>query len=68
MSVRILDQWPLTDDKEVEVKLLKTEPWAIQDKVKGSLEWRLNVPASSKAVVSFTYSLRRPKGWRMHQQ
>jgi hypothetical protein len=68
MSVRILDQWPLTDDKEVEVKLLKTEPWAIQDKDKGGLEWRVVVPASGKSTVSFTYSLRRPKGWRMHQQ
>ena len=68
MPVRIHDQWPVTDDEDVEVKLLKTEPWAIQDKVKGSLEWHLTVPPSGKSVVSFTYSLRRPKGWRMHQQ
>lgn len=68
MAVRILDQWPVTDDKDVEVKLLKTEPWAIQDPVKGSLEWHLTVPPAGKTVVTFTYSLRRPKGWRMHQQ
>ncbi len=68
MAVRILDQWPVTDDKEVEVTLIETKPSAIQDKVKGALEWRLTVPPNGKAVVSFTYSLRRPKGWRMHQQ
>lgn len=67
VAVRVLDQWPVTDDKEVEVKLLETRPSAIQDKVKGSLEWRLTVPARGKALISFTYSIRRPKGWRMHQ-
>ncbi|MBI3185375.1 MAG: mucoidy inhibitor MuiA family protein [Myxococcales bacterium] len=68
VAVRILDQWPLTDDEHVEVKLLETKPYAIQDKLKGSLEWRLNIPPQGKSSVSFTYSIRRPKGWRMHQQ
>ena len=54
IQARILDQWPLTDDKHVDVKLIKTEPWAIQDKLKGGLEWRVPVPANGKAQVSFT--------------
>ncbi|HLL53828.1 MAG TPA: DUF4139 domain-containing protein, partial [Myxococcaceae bacterium] len=68
LQVRIFDQWPLAADKDTEVLLLKTEPYALQDKVTGALEWRLSVPPKQKAVVSFTYSLRRPKGWRLHQQ
>jgi hypothetical protein len=67
LPVRIHDQWPLTRDEHVEIKLTRTEPYARQDPVKGSLEWELTVPASGKTVVSFEYTLRHPKGWRMHQ-
>jgi hypothetical protein len=68
IAMRILDQWPLTDQKDVEIELKKTEPYAIQDQLKGSLEWRVTVAPRGKTQVSFTYSIRRPKGWRMHQQ
>ncbi len=67
LPVRIHDQWPLTRDEHVQIQLTRTEPYARQDKVKGSLEWELTVPASGKTVVSFEYTLRHPKGWRMHQ-
>jgi len=67
LPVRIHDQWPLTSDENVEIKLVRTEPFAKQDAVKGTLEWELTVPASGKTVVSFEYTLRHPKGWRMHQ-
>jgi uncharacterized protein (TIGR02231 family) len=67
LPVRIHDQWPLTRDEDVEIKLVRTEPAARQDKVKGTLEWELTVPASGKTVVTFEYTLRHPKGWRMHQ-
>ena len=68
VTVKIFDQWPRTDDAHVEVKLVSTTPWAKQDPVKGSLEWDLTLPPSGKTTVSFTYTLRRPKGWRLHQQ
>jgi uncharacterized protein (TIGR02231 family) len=67
IQTRIHDQWPITDDKNVEVKLLKTEPYATQDKVKGALEWRVPVPARGKTTVEFDYSIRRPKSWLLHQ-
>ena len=67
LPVRIHDQWPLTNDEDVDIKLVRTEPFARQDEVKGTLEWELTVPASGKTVVSFEYTLRHPKGWRMHQ-
>lgn len=67
VQVRILDQWPVTKNKDLEVKLEKTEPWAIQDKVKGTLEWRLKIPARGKQKVTFIYTLRRPKGWLLYQ-
>jgi hypothetical protein len=67
LPVRIHDQWPLARGDDVEVKLVRTEPYARQDKVKGTLEWELSVPASGKTVATFEYTLRHPKGWRMHQ-
>ena len=70
LPLRVIDQLPLTDDKKVEVKSLPQafdpQP-AEQDKLNGALEWRITVPASGKSVIKFGYSIRRPKGWRMHQ-
>lgn len=67
VAVKIYDQWPVTDQKEVEVKLLETRPYAAQDPVKGSLEWHLTIPPQQKTTLSFSYSLKRPHGWRLQQ-
>ncbi|HEX8818799.1 MAG TPA: mucoidy inhibitor MuiA family protein [Archangium sp.] len=67
LPVRIHDQWPLSRHAEVEVKLARTEPYAEQDKDKGTLVWRLTVPPSEKTAVSFLYTVRHPKGWRLQQ-
>jgi hypothetical protein len=66
MRLRIADQWPVTGDKNVDIKLVRADG-AAQDREKGTLTWLLNVPQSGKTVVSFTYTVRRPKGWRLHQ-
>ncbi len=66
LKVRIVDQVPLSNDKNVEVKLV-TADGAKQDKDTGALEWQLTVPPSQKASISFVYTVRRPKGWRLHQ-
>jgi hypothetical protein len=68
VAVRVADQWPVTDQKEVEVKLLDTKPTAIQDQKRGGLEWRLTIPPQQKQVFSFTYTLKRPRGWKLQQQ
>jgi hypothetical protein len=68
VSVRLLDQIPITSQKDVEVTLLESKPLAAADKRTGTLEWRLSVPAAQKAVVSFTYSVKRPKGWKLYQE
>jgi hypothetical protein len=67
LQVHIHDQWPLARGDDVEVKLVRTEPYARQDKVKGLLEWELTVPASGRTVATFEYTLRHPRGWRMQQ-
>ncbi|WP_375768079.1 mucoidy inhibitor MuiA family protein [Archangium gephyra] len=67
LPVRIHDQWPLSRSEDVEVKLVRTEPYAEQDPAKGTLMWRLSVAPSEKKVVSFLYTVRHPKGWRLEQ-
>ncbi len=67
LPVRIHDQWSLSRHEDVEVKLVRTEPYAEQDKDKGTLEWRLMVPPSEKKSVSFLYTVRHPRGWRLQQ-
>jgi len=68
IPITVVDQIPVTDDKNVQVKLLKTAPEVTKkDDVRGALEWKLSLPAGGKSVVSFNYTLKRPKSWRLHQ-
>jgi len=67
IAVKTFDQWPVTDDEHVEVKLLSTAPYAKQDPVKGSLEWDVILPPHGKTTLAFSYSLRHPKDTRLHQ-
>jgi uncharacterized protein (TIGR02231 family) len=67
VELKILDQVPLAGNKNVEIKLVRTQPPAALDPVKGALEWKLTLPAGGKAVTQFVYTLRRPKGYRLAQ-
>ena len=71
LSVRVVDQVPVTNDKNVEIKLLSATPapsaQSANDKVLGKIEWMLSIPPSGKSTVTFVYSLKRPKNWRLHQ-
>jgi uncharacterized protein (TIGR02231 family) len=67
LPLRVVDQLPLAGDKDTEVKLLSSEPKAALDADRGELVWRLSVPASAKQIVTFSYELKRPKGYRVHQ-
>jgi uncharacterized protein (TIGR02231 family) len=67
LKTKIVDQVPLQGDKNVEVRLLRTEPAAAHDKDSGALGWELTVPPSGKGQVRFVYTLKRPKGYRLQQ-
>lgn len=68
VAVRVVDQWPVTSQKEVEIKLVSAQPSATQDAKKGSLEWRLTIPPQKKQVFTFAYTVKRPRGWKLQQQ
>jgi hypothetical protein len=67
VAMRLFDQVPVTDDKDVEIKLVRSEPAAQLDQNKGELAWKVTVPPSGKSTVTFVYTLKRPKGYRLHQ-
>ena len=67
IDVRVLDQLPIPGDKNVEIKLLRSEPPATPDRNTGGLTWRLSVPPGGKIETRFVYTLRRPKGARLYQ-
>lgn len=68
IAVRVVDQVPVTDNKDLEAKFVRATPaYADYDKVKGRIEWRLAIPAAGKSTVTFVYSLKRPKGYRLRQ-
>lgn len=67
LRARIADQVPLVGDKNVEIKLIQTDPVAQFDEKTGVLEWRPQLAPGAKLVTKFVYSLRRPKGYRLGQ-
>jgi hypothetical protein len=67
LATRIYDQVPLVGDKNVEIKLLRTEPQAGFDDKTGMLEWRPSIPPGAKLVTKFVYTLTRPKGYKLSQ-
>ncbi len=68
IAVRVADQWPLSIQKEVETKLVSSQPSATRDDKKGSLEWRVTIPAQQKQTFTFSYQVKRPKNWKLQQQ
>ncbi|MBJ6764658.1 mucoidy inhibitor MuiA family protein [Myxococcaceae bacterium JPH2] len=68
MPVQVVDQWPLSHSDDVKVKLVATQPTARVNEKTGELCWeRLVLPPSSKQVITFQYTVRRPKSWRLTQ-
>ncbi len=67
LAARIYDQVPLIGDKNVEIKLVRSEPAASFDEKTGTLLWRSQVAPFAKLVTTFVYTLRRPKGYKLGQ-
>ena len=67
IAVHVVDQWPVTRDEHVKIKLDQTDPWAEQEPVKGQLDWRLTLPASSKKTITYSFTVTVPRGWLLYQ-
>ena len=67
IDVELQDQVPLAASKDVELKLLRSDPPARHDTTTGALTFRLQLAPRAKLTTTFVYSLRRPKGYRLYQ-
>jgi hypothetical protein len=67
IDVKLHDQIPIVGDKNVEIRLVRTDPQAKLDDKKGSLDWRLTIAPGVKITTTFVYTLKRPKGYRLNQ-
>jgi hypothetical protein len=68
LNAQIFDQVPLSKNKDTEIKLIESKPTAIQEPLTGELNWKLKLPANKKTTVSFSYSIKRPRGWKLFQE
>ncbi|WP_342380525.1 mucoidy inhibitor MuiA family protein [Myxococcus stipitatus] len=67
LKTRVVDQVPVSKQRELEVTLVRTTPGAQRDETTSELRWDLVIPASSKQTLTFEYTLRRPRDWRLSQ-
>ncbi len=67
IDVRVIDQWPVSHDEHVQVTLDEVSPRAAQDSDKGELDWTLTLPAASKQILGFSFTVRCPRGWLLTQ-
>lgn len=60
ITIVIEDQIPVSNDKEIEVKLLNNGG-AIFDEITGKLKWTLTIDAEKSATVKFSFEIKYPK-------
>jgi hypothetical protein len=67
VRLRVHDQIPVSPDHSVEVALVDSQPAATLDAATGDLAWSVALPAGGTTTVKVVYTLKRPKGHRLHQ-
>ena len=67
VTVDVIDRIPVTDDKDLEIKQIASQPRAqaytqaeIGAPVRRGLRWSVEVPAGGKAAVTFSYRITLP--------
>lgn len=68
VTVRVIDQVPLTNAEKIKVELLSSSPKSVaSEDGDGLLYWHVDVPAGGVKAVTFTYRITRPKNWKLSQ-
>ncbi len=60
VSLIMLDQYPITTDKDIEIELLEKSN-ASDDKDKGQLQWRFDLKSQENKTLRLSYSVKYPK-------
>ncbi len=68
-KVRLFEPLPKSNNKDIEIKLIKSTPATKSGPdAEGLLTWELELGAGKKQVVELEYRLERPADWRLWQQ
>ena len=67
ISIRVLDQLPITQNKEITIEYLTaSHPYKQKDKHhQGILYWDLEIPAGQTETIELNYAISRPKNWKL---
>ena len=67
ISIRVLDQLPVSQNKEISVEYLTaSHPYKQKEKNhQGILYWDLEIPAGQTETIELNYAISRPKNWKM---
>lgn len=60
VQITLVDQYPVSDNKELEVSLLEPGDATVQPE-RGMLTWNLDLPAGSTRTLRFSYALKYPR-------
>ena len=73
IELELVDRLPVTDDKDIDIELIKSEPKAENytqserhSYVRGGLHWKLPLKAGSTAKVSLTYRIGFDKEYELN--
>ena len=64
-EVEVVEAVPVSQDERIKVKFKGAEP-EIHPSKKGFLKWKIKVPPRGKAQVSYSFSVKYPKGIRLN--
>ena len=67
ISIRVLDQLPISQNKEITIEYLTaSHPYKQKDKNhQGILYWDLEIPAGQTETIELKYAISRPKNWKL---
>lgn len=60
IEVKLLDQIPISTDKQIEISLLKKDN-AVYNEARGELEWKVRCAPGNTETRSFSYRIKYPK-------
>jgi len=67
IAIRVLDQIPVTQNDEITIEYLEaSHPFEQKEKNhQGILYWDLEIPAGQTETIELSYSISRPKNWKL---
>lgn len=64
IKIIIEDQYPISQNRSIEVELLESSNARVDEKT-GKLSWEIELEPNEKKVLTYTYSVKYPKGFNL---